>query len=226
MSEPLTVDAPGAASGRERVGPVHALALTASTFIAAAALLEVLIAVGNWLTYELIGSYLTEQTTTLADLQRQDTLMSVVNWLDIAAMLAATVAFLCWLWRARVNAGILSTARHRLGQGWVIGGWLCPLLNLVLPYVIVRDIWRAHRPGTGRVLVGCWWLLLVTGTALDRFVRYFELRSPDSLDQVRDGAAHSTVAALLRLGAAVLVLVIIRRVTRWQRSCLDVRVNV
>jgi len=185
--------------------------------IVIAALLEVLIAVGNWLTYELISSYLTDETT-LAELERHDTVVSLLNWLDIAAMLAAAVTFLCWLWRARVNAEI--RAPQRLHRGWVIGGWLCPLVNLAFPYVIVRDV---SRPSVGRAVVAWWWVLLLAGTLLDRFVRYFELRAPESLDQVRDGAVHSTVAAALRLGAAVLVVVIIRRVSR---SCLDAHVNV
>ncbi|MFI2233848.1 DUF4328 domain-containing protein [Nocardia testacea] len=63
-----------------------------------------------------------------------------------------------WLVRARANAGLLAPAGHRLPSWWAIVGWLIPIVNLVVPVIVVSDAVRASNP-TGRNLraVFVWW---------------------------------------------------------------------
>lgn len=75
------------------------------------------------------------------------------------AIVLVGIVFVIWLLRARENAENLSPYPHRHSRGWIVGGWLVPIVNLFFPQRIVADIWRAsdvrQRP-TGIVLA--WWI--------------------------------------------------------------------
>jgi hypothetical protein len=52
------------------------------------------------------------------------------------------------LWTRRLygNLRALGAQDLRFGEGWALGGWFVPFLNLVRPKQIVDDIWRASDP--------------------------------------------------------------------------------
>ncbi|MFC7618004.1 DUF4328 domain-containing protein [Actinokineospora soli] len=58
------------------------------------------------------------------------------------------VAFVVWLWRARVNAGRVCDAPQRLRVRWAVLGWVVPVVNLWWPQMVVGDVHRASRPST------------------------------------------------------------------------------
>jgi hypothetical protein len=114
--------------------------------------------------------------------------------LDLVSLLvpATGVVFLVWLWQARENtevfmprAGITYQGAKRLGdgvhrreQGWVIGSWICPIVQFWYPLQVVADVIRASEPpaepGRARslrgLLYGWWaswttfWLIIVGGS--------------------------------------------------------------
>jgi hypothetical protein len=96
------------------------------------------------------------------------TLLGILAW--GFTMTVAGVLFLCWLWRARINAEHLDPSAHTLRRGWTIGSWFLPLGNLVLPALVVGDVHRAGRtPVAGDAastsyspLVAFWWLSWLT----------------------------------------------------------------
>lgn len=93
------------------------------------------------------------------------TLLGILIW-GFTLMLAG-VLFLCWLWRARINAEHSDPNVHTLGRGWTLGSWFLPLGNLVLPALVVGDVHRAGRPGGAAragysPLVAFWWLSWLT----------------------------------------------------------------
>lgn len=228
MSDPFAVSAPAQSPVPGTVRPLSALGVLAGGFVGIAALLSAVTTGLNWQTYQLVGDYVAGKVT-LADLEAHDRLVSAVNWTSIAVGLAAVVVFLCWLWRARANTAILSMAEHRLARGWVIGAWVCPVVSFWYPAMVVTDIWKTSRPGPeqtldlsrrkGSPLITWWWIAFLVSLLLGRVVS-FMLRDPKTLDELRDGATVGTLATLLRISAAVLLVLIVRRVTRWQQRDL------
>ncbi|MFE9581445.1 DUF4328 domain-containing protein [Nocardia sp. NPDC006044] len=109
------------------------------------------------------------------------TLLGVAIW--VVTLISAGVLFVCWLWRVRVHSGRMSRAgTHMLEQGWVIAAWFVPVANLVLPALVVGDVYGAsrqyvHAAATGAnvsPLVVCWWLSWLatwTGTCLTLLIR-------------------------------------------------------
>jgi hypothetical protein len=87
--------------------------------------------------------------------------------------LGTTVVFLVWLWRARENSEILTPGLpgaqrpggHRHEHGWVIGGWICPIVQFWYPLQVVEDVVRASEPadqspqsrGQVKTLLYGWW---------------------------------------------------------------------
>src|ERR1700742_1587272 len=63
------------------------------------------------------------------------------------ALLGAAVVFIVWPWRGRADAGpAAGPPSQRLGKGWAIGSWICPIVNLWFPYQYVVDVWRGSGP--------------------------------------------------------------------------------
>ncbi|MCC7075933.1 MAG: DUF4328 domain-containing protein [Acidimicrobiia bacterium] len=56
------------------------------------------------------------------------------------------VAFAGWMFRATRNNVALGTPDLVWGPGWSWGGWFIPGANYVLPFLVLREIWRASDP--------------------------------------------------------------------------------
>lgn len=158
--------------------------------------------------------------------------------------LAGAVAFIAWLYRARRNLDGMPDARPRWSPGWTVAGWFIPVLNLVLPYLVVVDIVRESAPpARSRLvrLVGAWWLVLVAwlvfvtaGVPSSQKVLVSMLYSSasDPVDEAlrsqlvaQVGDVAPPLAEIAFLGfcavAAVLAILLVRRVTALQATALD-----
>jgi hypothetical protein len=78
--------------------------------------------------------------------------VSGMAWVQLAgyATTAALVFWIVWSFRSAHNARALGRTGARQSPGWVIAGWLIPLVNFVLPYQTVSDLWRSSAPDTMR----------------------------------------------------------------------------
>ena len=56
--------------------------------------------------------------------------------------LVIVVLFIIWMFRAAKNNEALDRRDPRFGPGWSIGSWFIPLANLVIPVMILQDLWR------------------------------------------------------------------------------------
>lgn len=88
--------------------------------------------------------------------------------------LAATVLLIVLSFRLAKNHQAMGRVGGRFGPGWAIAGWLIPLASLVIPFLLLNDLWRGsdpdeapggdswrRRPG-GQLIYGWWALQLVT----------------------------------------------------------------
>jgi hypothetical protein len=132
------------------------------------------------------------------------------------------LAFLAWLYQARKGSERLSRAAHRYGRGWAIGAWFVPVVNLLLPPLIVTDVLQASSteaaPRTRSVTA--WWIatLLARLTHVAAWVNLGVTLagglSPSSLLAV---AVIHTAGTLCSLVAGLLLGTIIIAVSDGQR---------
>jgi hypothetical protein len=97
-------------------------------------------------------------------------------WLQLVgyATTAVLVFFVIWTYRSAVNAQALRRIGARQSPGWTIAGWLVPILNWVLPYQAVSDLWRSSAPDAApgsewrasgpSARVASWWFAYLVGT--------------------------------------------------------------
>ncbi|MEU4569327.1 DUF4328 domain-containing protein [Micromonospora sp. NPDC023956] len=210
---------------------VHGVGLAASVAVAATTVCYLLASLTA-----LVGRVLAERAARTED---QDTLL-VAGFVELAAnipyllaYLTAVVLVIVWTYRVRANLDAFPGSAPGLGAGWAIGGWLVPLVNLVVPYRVVADVTRASvwRPGTAR-LVGVWWAAWLVFLVSERWTeraseREFERLSAyptirreflDYADQYSAALNRSIVPMVACVVAGATLIVVIRRVSAAQQA--------
>lgn len=212
-------------SDLRRLRPVRDLGAVASILISATSAMAVVFAAVLWHSNSVVHGYAAgEAGVTDEDLTASDLLVGVASLVFVVLALAAAVVFVVWLWRARRNAEALSPVHHRRRRGWIIGGWVCPIVQLWFPYQIAQDVWRGSREAATADderlfvvarsrLVLAWWLAWVTAVVLDRVVARTEPESPEAYQSMTNVNIVGTAVTVL---AGVLVILVIREISGWQ----------
>jgi len=78
---------------------------------------------------------------------------------------ATSVVFIGWFYLAYDTARRARPARLPYRSGWAIAGYLVPGINLVLPYLLARDLARLG-PKASELLLAAWWTAFTAGNLL------------------------------------------------------------
>ncbi|GAA3885270.1 hypothetical protein MBT84_45800 [Streptomyces sp. MBT84] len=143
-----------------------------------------------------------------------------ISMIFLYLMTLATALFLVWLARSRSNAQELSPGASVPSRGWTIGAWFIPLFNFFIPRQLVLAIgrassasWEQKRDAT---LVNLWWVAWITH-AVVLVVG----------GRVASGSmTFLVVAEALMIAAAVLLGLVIERITALQSAALGATVPV
>lgn len=135
---------------------------------------------------------------------------------SILAVLSVAVAALWLIWQYRAHANVRALVpgtRFRPLYGLV--SWVIPGLNLVLPLLAMRELWRASNPDVEdwrrartTALLWLWWLLVLAGLALAVFalapVSHGGVTAADLSVRDRRGVPAAGIGLLAALAAALL----------------------
>ncbi|WP_330186402.1 DUF4328 domain-containing protein [Dactylosporangium sp. AC04546] len=125
------------------------------------------------------------------------------------------VVFIVWLYLARDNFDRRNDNNVGWRKGWTIGGWFIPLANLVIPYLVVKEIFARSSPDrtwTSDRVVTAWWLALIVS-----LFSYTEATTwADGTTQVTTPTGVAIVTAAAGALAALMGALLVRRVTTWQ----------
>ncbi|MDW8262007.1 MAG: DUF4328 domain-containing protein, partial [Phycisphaerales bacterium] len=86
---------------------------------------------------------------------------------DLVFCIMTWIAFLMWTYRANINCRAFGAAEMRFSPGWSIGYHFIPALNLVRPYLAMKEIWQAStnpsnwKQQPGSALLRWWWALWI-----------------------------------------------------------------
>ena len=127
--------------------------------------------------------------------------------------LGSAIAVPVWTHRACRNLRSLGRPGH-LSPAWAAWSWFIPVVNVVLPWLAVQDLWTGSggRP-RGRLLLGAWWVAWLAACAAWVAAGF----APARLDWVRP------LSQLLLAAAGLLLAVIVAAITRLQdaRAAVD-----
>ena len=142
-------------------------------------------------------------------------------WFPEAWSVLTFVGLLIWAYGASRNLEVLGALGQRFSPGWVVGWWFIPIFNLFRPYQVVAEIWRGSDPemvgepvnwkrGPTSALLGWWWVLFLMSvyTWLARWAD-----EPDT-----DTLVFRLLTGTPLVGAAVLAMLVVRRVTAMQKK--------
>ncbi|WP_176968753.1 DUF4328 domain-containing protein [Amycolatopsis xylanica] len=201
------------------------LGIAASALIGLSVVLDGLSVWSDWHTRQVVDGYLNDLAgVTRADLLTADQITLVTSLASLVIMVAAAIVFIVWLWRVRLNAEALAIGHHHRSRGWVVGSWICPVVNLWFPFQVVSDIWKASKPAnraepnlsalSGSARLDWWWRLYVGGNLVN-WIAWRVGREP-TIESLRNAALADTAAFVLTTGSAVLVIQLIREINAWQ----------
>ncbi len=154
-------------------------------------------------------------TLTEADAIAFDQSMATAGTTQTVVLVLTAIAFLAWLSRSVDNVAGLGGGTPVATPTMSIVWWFVPVANLVMPYRTVADLYRrmapSERVGTGLVLA--WWVVWILGNFVSQLAGL--LWAGDTIEVLQSGLQLWVAADLLDVAAAVLAIVVIRRIQTW-----------
>ena len=153
-------------------------------------------------------------------------LMALFLYLEPFARVLTIIVFLAWVFRAHKNLSGLKVRGLEYTPGWAVGLWLIPFVNFVKPFQIMREIWHGSDPEnednnkhtraqkeTPEIL-GFWWGVLLAAI----FTGYIAniMAGSKTIEENTFYPAALVLSTLLRFAAFVLIILIIKEITRRQ----------
>lgn len=134
--------------------------------------------------------------------------------------LIASPLLMAFLFRAHRSLAALPAPPPRYAAHWTITGFLVPLANLALPFLVVRDLWRSSAAdaqgqataASASPLPRLWWEIWIVGVILGAASGFLLLRDPLAW------AGLVIAAYLLNALAAVLTILLVRGLFALQRA--------
>jgi hypothetical protein len=141
---------------------------------------------------------------------------------QLALFLGTAIAFLVWLYRAEVNVRALGAEDMMVSPGWAVGWFFVPLVQLVMPFVAVRELWKASATprdwqlGASSPLIPLWWACWL-GSVISGNIA-FALSRMEDYDAFLAADFTGMISAAFTIPSAILLAAIIGHIQAMQES--------
>ncbi|QDH78654.1 DUF4328 domain-containing protein [Echinicola soli] len=158
---------------------------------------------------------ITDQEAEVNDLREQ-----VIAILIIATYIVSAIVFLNWFRRAYFNLHTLMPNRLDFSEGWAVGAWFVPFINLYRPYRIMKELFdetesylrrkkvafdSQHQDG----LVISWWVVWILGGFIDR-ISWRIYANAETIDELLEMTIMDMVSSGIIIVCGVLVARLIK----------------
>lgn len=211
-----------------RLGDLVCVALA---LVIAAQLAEI---IADWVFIDVQTDLLHGRLPSIGHVESSIDAVHATRSITLILILVAALAFLTWFYRAYRNLPRAGMRELRFGPGWAIGGWFIPFFNLVRPKQVANDIWKASRsaatvgferrdevslPGALNWWWGLWILcgvFLTLGDGAIADANSEAIYTATNLRGERTGVWFVQAGLVAGTIAAVLILLLVRRISRMQ----------
>lgn len=203
------------------------------------AILLIWIIFGNYLLIVLIATISTmlftvwlpylEENSTLSFLSNLcDKAIVYADYLTIALFIISAFTFILWFRRAYYNLRLFSGITE-LGDGWAAGAWFVPIMNLVVPYQIMKELYTKtdkyllientdeYENKRLRIsTVNWWWTIWITTKISEKATKWISKFS--NLDTTDDALIYSLFSFLFLLLNLALCIVTIKVIKNYAEA--------
>ncbi|AWW30593.1 DUF4328 domain-containing protein [Echinicola strongylocentroti] len=176
----------------EALRPNQKRAKLAQLFIYIIIVFHAVSIISGYMQYELLSnaaeSGITDQEAELNDLRE-----TVIAVLIVVTYVVSVIVFLNWFRRAYFNLHLLMSERLEFSEGWAVGAWFVPLINLYRPYRIMMELFDETESYLRRKkvkfdapyqegLVISWWITWILGGLIGR-ISWRVYANADTIDE-------------------------------------------
>jgi eukaryotic-like serine/threonine-protein kinase len=149
----------------------------------------------------------------LTRLESFDAAFAINGQVELLVYIAAAIAWLAWQSRTVENEVALGLGPSRYSPRWGMGWWFVPIANLVMPYLVHRDIHERYSGGTrsDRWLVMGWWLVFILGGITSNVVGRIWLAATTS-EELQNGLTLWVLSDIIGVLSALLAILLVRRI--------------
>ena len=158
---------------------------------------------------------------------------SYASILIFIAVIVSIVTFIMWFRRAYYNIG-LRVNDLLYADGWAAGAWFIPVINLYMPFQIMRDLYKLtekymtlcmKEPYKGNLktnYVNLWWTLWI----MSFIINYLSVKVVWNVEDINTTSTNSFVAvigAILQIALCVVTIVVIKDYSEAEKVLIEER---
>jgi len=209
--------------------PAHARTSLVTLFLVANIVLSLIAIASDYLQIQLISDMMSGRDVTRTEAEANDSRQQMIGIAQLALYVLTAFFFLVWIYRAHKNLKALGAQGLKYSPGWAVGGFFVPFLNLVRPYQVAKEIWKASDPNIeddydiswqyapSSSAIGWWWSLWLLSGFVGRTANGL-FTSPETLDALLMGSGVLLASEVLTLLAAVLAIRVVTGIGARQRE--------
>jgi hypothetical protein len=162
---------------------------------------------------------------------------NVLSAVQLIGFAVTAVFFIVWTRRAYRNLRPLGAGGLRYTEGWAVGAWFVPILNLIRPKQIVDDIWRASDPDLaitdppgpvstwqGKAvspLLHVWWVLWLGAVLVSTIASTLDFDLGTAAQDNRTASIWMTISALVAIAVCAVAYLVVATTTTRQDERAD-----
>lgn len=149
----------------------------------------------------------------IPDLDRFDAAFGMQSTVELVAFVAAGIAWFAWSSRTVDNEDGLGIGPSSVSPALAIAWWFLPIANLLMPYLIHREIYQRYHRGiaVGTGIVALWWLVYV-GCNLFGFFVAGTWAAAITFPELQSGLTLYVVYGLATAVAGAIAITMVRRI--------------
>lgn len=147
--------------------------------------------------------------------ERVDKKLIFLSKVFIVTFSISSVTFILWFRRAYYNLH-RKTPYLTFSEGWAAGSWFVPILNLIRPYQIMKEIYVETKALLVRKeiiikqklsvrIVNWWWGLWIAFAVITRYSNYFRTY-PGSLEGLQHGYGAAMLGDLVGIALSLITI--------------------
>ncbi|MDF1545566.1 MAG: DUF4328 domain-containing protein [bacterium] len=154
--------------------------------------------------------------------------MSGVGVLSGLIGLVTIILFLVWCYRGSVNARALGASGMSFSPAWAVGWWFIPLANLIMPYFVVKEFYKAGKSPDNwqseecdmivHVWFGCWAGSTLVGWIIGCYAAFQSMSFAGGPQMYSQFAYIGIPSTMLQIAAGISAMVMIGRLSAYQKA--------